>query len=573
MLYCASSLHWTSWHCLFENGTIVSPCSSESKYRLGRGVYSLSDTEASSHGWNPATEIDPERPPIPRMRAKISGGMSIPDYLEQVVLHGDRHRTDGTTSRQAGLFVRSGTTVTIWAGLDFLSAIVAGVIAVHIRLAAPAPAAGVLVGLLHEFPLISVVYLVLFSVYVVVFARVYGLYRSPEGRSGLNEQRLTMQATLTAGMLLCGTLYVMRATAVSRIVVALTLVFTMALMMVRRAVWRKLRERRFELGYETRNVLIVGDGRVGQALRNHLGALQHMGFRFMGFIALDSGGEAANPQVVGNIANCVALARSLFVDEIYFSSPSDRETVISVVEEARVAGIEVRVIPDLYDGLAWNTPVEFIGQFPTIPLHRRDFPRGAVLLKRVLDVAVCLVALVVCAPLLLLVALLIRLDSPGPVFYRAQRTGMKGRVFECLKFRTMVDAAEQMRSKLETLNERDGVLFKISKDPRVTRLGTWLRKYSIDELPQLFNVLRGEMSLVGPRPPLASEVQKYDLAQLRRLDVLPGITGLWQVEARQDPSFDSYISLDTAYVENWSLMLDLRILARTVGVVLAGTGS
>jgi len=174
---------------------------------------------------------------------------------------------------------------------------------------------------------------------------------------------------------------------------------------------------------------------------------------------------------------------------------------------------------------------------------------------------------------MLLVALLIRLDSPGPVFYRAQRIGLKGRVFECLKFRTMVDAAEQMRSKLETLNERDGVLFKISKDPRVTRLGTWLRKYSIDELPQLFNVLRGEMSLVGPRPPLASEVQKYDLAQLRRLDVLPGITGLWQVEARQDPSFDSYISLDTAYVENWSLMLDLRILARTVGVVLAGTGS
>jgi lipopolysaccharide/colanic/teichoic acid biosynthesis glycosyltransferase len=194
-------------------------------------------------------------------------------------------------------------------------------------------------------------------------------------------------------------------------------------------------------------------------------------------------------------------------------------------------------------------------------------------MKRVMDVTLCVVGLAVLAVPMLLVALLIRLDSPGPVFYRAQRIGLKGRVFECLKFRTMVDAAEQMRSKLETLNERDGVLFKISKDPRVTRLGTWLRKYSIDELPQLFNVLRGEMSLVGPRPPLASEVQKYDLAQLRRLDVLPGITGLWQVEARQDPSFDSYISLDTAYVENWSLMLDLRILARTVGVVLAGTGS
>jgi lipopolysaccharide/colanic/teichoic acid biosynthesis glycosyltransferase len=136
----------------------------------------------------------------------------------------------------------------------------------------------------------------------------------------------------------------------------------------------------------------------------------------------------------------------------------------------------------------------------------------------------------------------------------------------------MVDGAEQMRTALADRNERDGVLFKIRKDPRVTRLGAWLRKYSVDELPQIWNVLHGDMSLVGPRPPLASEVQKYDLAQLHRLDVLPGITGLWQVEAREDPSFDSYISLDTAYVENWSLVLDLRILARTVAVVLEGTG-
>jgi exopolysaccharide biosynthesis polyprenyl glycosylphosphotransferase len=465
-------------------------------------------------------------------------------------------------------------TIFVWTLLDFLSAIVGGFIAIRIRfVSVPTAYTGEMQRLLNIFPLISIAYLVIFSLYVVMFARVYGLYRSPEVRSGLNEQRLTIQAVLTAGLLLCGTLYVMRAIAVSRIVVALTLVLTMGMMMARRALWRKLRERRFLQGFETRNVLIVGEGRVGQALRNHLGSLQKMGFRFMGFVSLDTGGETGNPQVVGNIRNCVAVARALFVDEIYFSTPADRATVIKVVDEARDNGIEVRVVPDLYDGLAWNVPVEFIGNFPTIPLHRRNFPRTAFLMKRVMDVTLCVVGLAVLAVPMLLVALLIRLDSPGPVFYRAQRIGLKGRVFECLKFRTMVDAAEQMRSKLETLNERDGVLFKISKDPRVTRLGTWLRKYSIDELPQLFNVLRGEMSLVGPRPPLASEVQKYDLAQLRRLDVLPGITGLWQVEARQDPSFDSYISLDTAYVENWSLMLDLRILARTVGVVLAGTGS
>ena len=124
-----------------------------------------------------------------------------------------------------------------------------------------------------------------------------------------------------------------------------------------------------------------------------------------------------------------------------------------------------------------------------------------------------------------------------------------------------------------TCNEREGVLFKISNDPRITKLGAKLRKYSLDELPQFFNVFAGDMSLVGPRPPLASEVECYALSHLRRLDVLPGITGLWQVEARQDPSFDNYISLDTAYVENWSLLLDLRILAKTVGVVLSGTGT
>jgi exopolysaccharide biosynthesis polyprenyl glycosylphosphotransferase len=243
------------------------------------------------------------------------------------------------------------------------------------------------------------------------------------------------------------------------------------------------------------------------------------------------------------------------------------------VEEARAAGIDVRVVPDLYDGLAWNAPIEYIGQFPTIPLHRRDFPIGAFLLKRVLDITLATLALMVMAPVMLLIALAVRIDSTGPIFYRAQRIGRKGRTFVCYKFRTMIVNADQLKAELEHMNERDGVLFKIEKDPRVTPVGRILRKYSLDELPQFYNVLRGDMSLVGPRPPMAAEVEQYDLAHLRRLDVLPGITGLWQVEARQDPSFDSYISLDTAYVENWTLWLDLKILARTVGVVFSGTGS
>jgi len=464
----------------------------------------------------------------------------------------------------------------VWAMLDFMSALLAGFIAFRIRLdpVVKPTTHTVLRHLEATAPLVSIAYLLVFSVYLVLFARLFGLYRSQDVRSGLNEQRMTLQATLTSGLMLCGTLYVMKQYSVSRLVVALTILITAAFLMARRAIERKMMQRRYLQGRETRNVLIVGHGRVAHALRNHLQALPHMGFRFMGFVSLEEDAEdGANSQVIGNIHNCVALARSLFVDEIYFSTPADKQTVISIVDESRANGIEVRVVPDLYDGLAWNAPVEFIGQFPTIPLHQREFPRGAFLIKRVLDVFLSSLALLVLSPLMVAIAVLIRMDSPGPVFYRAARIGRKGRTFTCLKFRTMVTNADKLKEDLEHKNERDGILFKMSNDPRITKVGARLRKYSMDELPQFINVLVGDMSLVGPRPPLASEVEKYDLAHLRRLDVLPGITGLWQVEARQDPSFDSYISLDTAYVENWNLLLDLRILARTVGVVFAGTGS
>jgi exopolysaccharide biosynthesis polyprenyl glycosylphosphotransferase len=385
---------------------------------------------------------------------------------------------------------------------------------------------------------------------------------------------MTVQAALTSGLLLCGTLYLSNGEAISRVVVALMVLFTTVLLCLRRALRRLMVYRRFREGVETRNVLIVGAGRVGHALKNHIESLQHLGFRFKGFVALsEREAESGDADVIGDVRNCLSLARSLFVDEIFFSVPAEKKLVIGMVEEARVAGIDVRVVPDMYDGLAWNARVEYIGQFPTIPLHRKDFPIGGILVKRVLDITVATTALALGAPVMLAIAIAIRMDSEGKTFYKAQRIGRKGRAFPCYKFRTMVHNADQLKAELEHMNERDGVLFKIANDPRITRVGRVLRKYSLDELPQFYNVLKGHMSLVGPRPPMAAEVEQYDLAHLRRLDVLPGITGLWQVEARQDPSFDSYISLDTAYVENWNLLMDLRILARTVGVVLSGTGS
>jgi len=188
------------------------------------------------------------------------------------------------------------------------------------------------------------------------------------------------------------------------------------------------------------------------------------------------------------------------------------------------------------------------------------------------DITLALLAIASLTPLMVVLGVLIYLESPGPIFYTSERIGKDGVSFAFFKFRTMVKGADALRAQLEALNERDAVFFKLSKDPRVTRLGGFLRKYSLDELPQLLNVLRGEMSLVGPRPPLASEVEKYKPEHLIRFAVIPGLTGLWQVESRRDPSFASYIALDMRYVHNWSLWLDMRVLFRTVGVVLRGTG-
>jgi exopolysaccharide biosynthesis polyprenyl glycosylphosphotransferase len=429
--------------------------------------------------------------------------------------------------------------------------------------------------MLSASPWLSLFYLCWFMLSLILVSRRLHLYAPIQLRNTLHDQRLTIQACFTAGLLLSGALYLGRGQEISRGVVILTIAFTAVLLSTRRLIWRGIVYRRYDRGIETRNILVVGTGRVGQALRHHIQSIRHLGFTFKGFVQMpghDAEG-AASADVLGTIDEVLGLARKHFVDEIFLAAPCERIVVKRLVQQAREAGVDVRVVPDLYDGLAWNTPIEYIGQFPTIPLHRGEVPMVRKVLKRMLDIAVSSVALVLLSPVLVAIAIAVRADSLGPIFYASDRIGKKGRVFRCMKFRTMVPDAERRRTEILHMNERDTVLFKITNDPRITRMGRFLRKYSLDELPQLFNVLRGDMSLVGPRPPIASEVKRYELNHLRRLDVLPGITGLWQVQARQDPSFDSYISLDTAYIENWSLWLDAKILVRTVGVVISGTGS
>ena len=279
--------------------------------------------------------------------------------------------------------------------------------------------------------------------------------------------------------------------------------------------------------------------------------------------------EAAT--VLGSIENLQAVVRGNFIEEIFLCH-HDRELVRRVAEEAQMCGLGVHIIPDLYDGLAWGAPVQYLGRFPTLYLPRRSKPAMELMLKRWLDLACSIAALLLGSPLLLLLAIAVKMDSRGPVIYASARIGRKGRTFRCYKFRTMSDNAEALKMSLQHLNERDGVLFKITNDPRITRIGRILRKYSLDELPQFWNVLKGDMSMVGPRPPLADEVEQYELDHFRRLDVLPGITGLWQVESRGNPSFASYISLDVQYVDRWHLLMDLKILFKTIAVVFAGSG-
>jgi exopolysaccharide biosynthesis polyprenyl glycosylphosphotransferase len=422
----------------------------------------------------------------------------------------------------------------------------------------------------------GVLYLGWFIMAVVLVAHQCGLYSLAPHLSGAHELRLTVQASLSAGLLLCGSLYLTHEPSVSRLLVILLVIITSISLCIHRAIWRLLRYRRYAHGHDLRNVVILGTNHLSQGLGQHIARDYRLGYNLRGFVAGEdhySRSVVPHEQMLGTSEKLRKLARLHFIDELVIAEPCSTEEAIHLVEEARELDIDVRAILGYHGELAANSHIEYLGAFPVVSLHRRDSRALALFLKRVVDIALSFFALAWLTPLMLFIAIAIRLESDGPIFYVSKRIGKRGRVFPCLKFRTMVKNADEMKKDLAGMNERDGILFKLSKDPRVTRVGSILRKYSLDELPQFFNVIRGEMSIVGPRPPIDSEVEKYELEHFRRLEVLPGLTGLWQIQARQDASFARYIALDTAYVENWTFWLDLKILARTVEVVVRGTGT
>jgi exopolysaccharide biosynthesis polyprenyl glycosylphosphotransferase len=404
----------------------------------------------------------------------------------------------------------------------------------------------------------------------------YGLYSPLPQASELHSFRLTAQASLNAGLLLCGGLYMTSALSVSRMLVILLVVTAIVALSVHRAIWRRARFRQYERGVETRNVVILGTNHLSSAIGQHIEKDFRLGYRLRGYVATPGsipGSEVPSHQLLGGIDCIRQLTRLHFIDEVVIVEPCTTEQVIRLVEEARELGLDIRTISGYFGDLTADSPIEYLGAFPVVSLHRSQTRAIALAVKRGVDIALSLAALILVFPAMLAIALAIKIEGNGSIFYVSERIGKRGRVFPCFKFRTMVKDADRMKKGIAALNERDGILFKVTNDPRITRVGRMLRKYSLDELPQFLNVLRGEMSIVGPRPPIASEVEKYELEHFRRLEVLPGLTGLWQVQARQDSSFAKYIALDTAYVENWSFWLDLKILLRTAEVVVRGTGT
>jgi exopolysaccharide biosynthesis polyprenyl glycosylphosphotransferase len=333
-------------------------------------------------------------------------------------------------------------------------------------------------------------------------------------------------------------------------------------LLISRSLWHALnpaQERR-------RNVLIVGSGATAQRCAEAIRRDARSERLVKGFIADSHLRNVYGPAMLSRIA------REEFIDEVIVAS-GDPAVVRIAISESRRNFLDVSAFPEIgAPRLSGRVTFTTIGGLPLLNIQGHEPPEFALNTKRALDVGTSLLALVILAPLALVIAGLIKLDSPGPALYRADRTGRKGRRFRCYKFRTMICDADALKSDLRAQNEREGAFFKMTNDPRITRMGRVLRRYSLDELPQLWNVLRGDMSLVGPRPHPPDDVKRYQLRHLQRLDFVPGLTGLWQVTARGDPSFERSVALDVEYISRWNLWLDLRILLRTVAVVFAGSG-
>jgi len=336
-------------------------------------------------------------------------------------------------------------------------------------------------------------------------------------------------------------------------------------------------------GHNSINILIVGSKERARETINSILEQENSHYNVIGCLEIEK--QYIDKQVVedirviGTMADLRDILTHSVVDELIFALPLKKvENVQEYISFAEELGVQVRIMPDwqiqkiMYRPETASISFETFAQLPTLSLSSTPKKDLDLLMKGLIDYVGALVGLAVLSPVLLLISVAIKLTSRGPVFFVQERCGLNGRRFSLYKFRTMVENAEELRDDLLSDNEMDGPVFKLKDDPRITFVGRFLRKTSLDELPQLFNVVRGHMSLVGPRPPLPEEVEKYTPAQRRRLSMKPGLTCIWQVSGRNNINFEDWMKLDLKYIDNWSLKLDLKLLARTLVVVFAGTG-
>lgn len=401
-----------------------------------------------------------------------------------------------------------------------------------------------------------------------------GLYRSPL-RASLSSEAVRVLSATSVGMLLTlAIVFIYQGFGYSRALFlfdwGLTVGFLWVARILRRIVVALLRRR----GIGVSRVMVIGGGPLGHMVMHVIATEPGLGYQLVGYLPNDNRQQAGRFRSLGDISELETVLQNQHIDEVIIALPSEeRHQVPSIMSSCQRYGLRPRIVPDLYEMSLTLVDVDDLRGLPLIGTKDVSIRGTNLFVKRAFDLAASLILLVLAVPLWLLIALAIKLDSQGPVLFRQVRLGKGGKPFIAYKFRSMKVGAEEEIARLSALNEADGPIFKMKRDPRHTRVGRLLRRSSLDELPQLLNVIRGEMSLVGPRPPLPSEVEQYEPWHRKRLEVAPGMTGLWQVSGRSELPFDEMVLLDVYYVENWSLALDFTILLRTIPAVISGSGA
>ena len=324
-------------------------------------------------------------------------------------------------------------------------------------------------------------------------------------------------------------------------------------------------------------LVVVGGGMHGKMIMQQVLTQPNLGYRLAGFLDDDHfarGAHFGRIKVLGPVDHLADAVRAHGVERVIIALPaSEHWRIADVMEQCRAQRVGFHVVPDLFEIQLNTVDIDSIGGIPIIGLKDGGIAGWDLFWKRLLDIAVSAAVLILGSPVFLLVALAVKVESRGPVFYTAERAGKDSKPFRMFKFRSMREDADKLRASLADHNQADGPLFKMSDDPRRTRVGALLRRLSLDELPQFWNILRGDMSLVGPRAPLAEEVEQYEEWQMKRLSVKPGLTGLWQVNGRSNVPFEEMVMMDIYYIDSWSLGMDLNLILRTIPAVIRRDGA